>query len=91
MNRIGVITICVFALLVVLNGIVRGSSGILDYFRVQETRDTMAKTVENLEKENESLTEEITKLKTSKSYARKILREKYHTTEENEHIVFFAE
>ena len=44
-----------------------------------------------IEAENARLQEEITKIKVSKSYARKVLREKYHTTDENEHIVFFAD
>lgn len=91
MNRLGVIFISVFALLIVLNGIVRGSSGVMDYFKLIQSRDAMARAVNDLELENEALSDEITKLKTSKSYARKVLREKYHVTDENEHIVFFAE
>lgn len=89
--RFAVLTICSLTFLTLANGIVRGSSGLLNYFQLTKARDTMAKTVSDLEQENARLEEEIGKIKVSKSYARKVLREKYHTTEENEHIVFFAE
>lgn len=89
--RLGVLIICLGALLVLSNGIIRGSAGLLDYLQLAKARDTMAHTVGALETENRSLEEEIGKIKVSKTYARKVLREKYHTTEENEHIVFFAE
>jgi cell division protein FtsB len=77
---------------VILNlGILRGESSIENYFELNESKKILLKTVENLEKENEVLNEEIMKLKESPSYARKVLRDKYHVTEPDEDIMFFVE
>lgn len=77
---------------VVLNiGIMRGDNSIRDYFELRKSREVMQKTIGDLEKENQDLDQEITRLKKSKNYARKVLRDKYHLTDPDENIVFFAD
>lgn len=77
---------------VVLNiGLVRGESSLKDYFELRKSQETLSKTVNTLTQENLALDEEILRLKKSKSYAKKILRDKYHVTEPDENIIFFAD
>jgi cell division protein FtsB len=77
--------------LVLVLGMVRGDQTLLNYFRLLESRDVLAETVESLEKENEALRYEMKKIRHSPNYARRVLREKYHVTEPNEKIIFFAD
>lgn len=72
-------------------GIMRGESSVRNYFDMQKSREVLSATVGSLEKENAELSEEIQRLKQSPSYAKKVLRDKYHVTDEDEDIVFFAE
>ena len=72
-------------------GMVRGESTLKDYFELSKSREILKNTVENLKSENSDLSEEIVKLKKSPSYAKKVLRDKYHVTEPNENIIFFTE
>ena len=44
-----------------------------------------------LETENANLAAEIERIKESKSYARKVLRDKYHVTDDDEKIVYYAD
>jgi cell division protein FtsB len=77
---------------VVLNlGMMRGDLSVETYFDLKKSRDILKETVEGLEAENESLSYEIMRLRKSPSYAKKVLRDRYHLTEPNEDIVFFAE
>ena len=79
------------AALAVLNiGIVRGDSSVRQFVDLQESRDVLAKSVQGLEDENERIEGEIGKLKESPDYARKVLKDKYHVTTDNEKIIFFA-
>lgn len=72
-------------------GIMRGQSSISLYFELRKSRDTLRETVEGLRRENVALEDEITRLRNSKSYARKTLRDKYHLTDPDENIIFFAD
>jgi cell division protein FtsB len=47
--------------------------------------------VDKLKTDNQELSEEIRKIKSSPAYARKVLRDKYHVTDANEKIIFFAD
>jgi cell division protein FtsB len=47
--------------------------------------------VDKLKADNQELSEEIRKIKSSPAYARKVLRDKYHVTDANEKIIFFAD
>ncbi len=78
-------------LAVVTLGLFRGSSSISGYFELRRSREVLSQTVGNLRKENQDLADEIMRLKSSPSYAKKVLRDKYHVTEPDEDIVFFAE
>ena len=77
---------------IVLNlGVFRGETSISKFFQLQKSQQILDKTVTNLESENRELADEIMRLKKSKSYARKVLRDKYHVTDSDENIVFFPE
>ena len=77
--------------LVIGVGMVRGESSFKGYFDLQKSRDVLKKTVEGLKAENAALGDEIMRIKKSPTYARKVLRDKYHVTDEDEDIVFFPE
>ncbi len=86
------VTLFFVAAMVILNiGLVRGSSSIAGYFDLKQSRDALALTVDRIVAENKGLREEIDRIVSSPVYARKVLRDKYHVTEENEDIVFFAD
>lgn len=72
-------------------GMLRGESSVDGYFELKDSRQVLNETVERLRKENAALSEEIMRIKESPSYARKVLRDKYHVTDPDEDIVFFAE
>ena len=76
---------------VVCLGIVRGESTFSSYFELKQSRAVLSQRVTDLKKENAGLQREITRIKESPSYAKKVLRDKYHVTEPGENIIFFAE
>jgi len=84
-------SLMVLASLVVLIGMVRGEHSIAGYFSLKDSRDVLSDAVSKLHSENARISGEILKLKKSKSYAKKVLRDKYHITEEGEKIIFFAD
>ena len=76
---------------VLLAGTFRGRQTITTYVDLLRTRETLRETVNNLEEQNKQLEFEIHKIKSSPMYAKKVLRDKYHVTEENETIIFFGD
>lgn len=72
-------------------GIIRGESSIRTYFELKKSRKVLAETVQALKSQNSNIALEIDKIKTSPEYARKVLRDKYHVTDENEKIIFFPD
>lgn len=62
-----------------------------DLFALQDSQKLLAKAVENLDRENDNLAEEIEKIKRSREYSLKVLKDKYHLTEEGESIIFVPE
>ncbi len=81
----------VFGVAVLVTGMLRGDSSIANYWELRTSRDVLQKTINNLQKQNDDLQLEITKIKQSSEYAKKVLRDKYHVTEPGESIVFFAD
>lgn len=77
--------------MVLLFGTIRGESSIRTYLDLKQSRDILDDTVSQLQRENADLSKEINKIKKSPTYAKKILRDKYHVTEPNEQIIFFGE
>lgn len=77
--------------MVLLFGTIRGESSIRTYLDLKQSRDILDDTVSQLQRENSDLSREINKIKKSPTYAKKILRDKYHVTEPNEQIIFFGE
>lgn len=78
-----------FVFFVCLNSAIRGPSSFKQYWTLQERKETMVSAVERLEIKNKILEETIQKLKKSQSYAKKVLKDKFHTTEEGERLVYF--
>ena len=79
------------AAFVLLMGLLRGERGIESYFSLRKSRDRLVDTVNKLQKETDDLEEEIHKIKSSKRYAKKVFKDKYHATETGESIIFFAD
>ena len=81
----------VYATLVISVGVFRGETSIGRYFSLIKSRAVLEEAVSGLRTENSRLSEEISRIKQSKEYARKVLREKYHVTDEDEKIVYYAD
>lgn len=81
----------VFSIVVLNIGIMRGESSLERYLELRKSRNILDEAVNNLDKDTSDLKQEIQKLRNSPTYAKKVLRDKYHVTEENEDIIFFAE
>lgn len=79
------------ATVVLMVGVVRGRSSIGAYFKLKESARKLEAAVAALEAENREMQMEIERIKSSKSYARKVLRDKYHVTDSDEKIIFFTE
>lgn len=62
-----------------------------NYLKLLKSKEILADTIEKLEVKNKDLEDEIERITNSKSYALKVLRERYHLTEENEKIIFFTD
>jgi cell division protein FtsB len=80
-----------FASVVIVIGVLRGDTSIARYFSLSKSKYILEETVAALKAENEHLANEIHMIKESKAYARKILREKYHVTEDGEKIIYYAD
>jgi cell division protein FtsB len=72
-------------------GMFKGQSSIDLYLSLKDSEVILTKTVESLKTENAKLSQEIFKVKNSPEYARKVLRDKYHVTDSDEKIVYFAD
>jgi cell division protein FtsB len=77
-----------FGIIVIGVGVFRGENSIVTYFELRDSQKVLEETVLNLGKETADLELEITKLRKSPDYALKVLRDKYHVTEENEKMIF---
>lgn len=80
-----------FATVVIAVGVFRGETSVGKFFSLSKSKVILEETVVGLKAENEHLAGEIIQIKESKAYARKVLREKYHVTDENEKIIYYAD
>lgn len=76
---------------ILLVGIVRGSIDTLRYFDLKKSFNELKQATHNLRKENQEIELEVHKIKTSPQYAKKILKDRFHMTEDNENIVFLED
>lgn len=81
----------IFGIVVLGVGIVRGHSSLRHKYRLERSAAVLRQQLDQLAAENKALSDEISKIKNSRSYARKVLRDRYHLTEHGENIVFFAD
>ena len=72
-------------------GMSRGETSIGGFFELRKSQEVLEQTITSLEKQNQDLALEIARIQGSNDYARKVLRDKYHITDADENIVFFAE
>ncbi len=72
-------------------GMTQGQHSFRDYFELQESRQVLVQTVNALKSDIEGLETEIVRIKSSKSYALKVLRDKYHVLKEGEEIIFITD
>ena len=83
--------IVLMSISVLLVGIFRGENPYKRYWELIDSKIILQDAVEDLSTDVDHLTLEIKRIEKSPSYARRVFRDKYHITEENESIVFFAD
>lgn len=76
---------------VLMWGSLRGENSLEKYLELSSSLDILEDTVQGLKGDIDSLNKEINRIEKSPVYAKKVLRDKYHVTEENEVIIFFAD
>ena len=86
----------VYALLVVyifvlVNGLIQGKHTITNFFALKDTVKFLEERVDGLKSHNATILTEIEKIEKSKSYAKKVLKERYHVLDEGEKIIFFED
>ena len=81
----------IFGIVVLGVGIMRGHSSLTHKYRLERSAAVLRQQLDQLQAENKTLADEINKIKNSPSYARKVLRDRYHLTENDENILFFAD
>ena len=80
-----------FGLVVLSVGMLRGKTPVNAFFQLRESRDVLVASNSDLANENHKLKDEIRKIEQSASYAKRLLKDKYHIIEPGEKIVFFAD
>ena len=87
----GLRILLLFGVIVLLVGIWRGESSITHSYHLQRSAEILRQHIAQLTAGNKRLADEINKLRNSKSYAQKVLRDRYHLVDDDENIVFFAD
>jgi cell division protein FtsB len=81
----------IWATVVFTVGMFRGQTSVSKYLALKDSEIVLKKVVATIENDNAVLSKEIHKLKESRDYARKVLRDRYHVTESDEKIIYFAD
>ncbi|NRA65176.1 MAG: hypothetical protein HRU19_11880 [Pseudobacteriovorax sp.] len=84
------ITIWLVSLLFVW-GAFKSPSNASQYFRLKDRLEVLEATVSSIEGDIAGIEDELHKIKSNPRYARKVLKDKFHITEDSEYIVFFAD
>ncbi|MFK7826036.1 MAG: septum formation initiator family protein [Oligoflexales bacterium] len=79
------------AILILAIASFRGKTSLLDYFDLKESSLVLKDALNDIELDIYNLRLEIKRIRESPSYAQKVLRDKYHITEDGESIIFFAD
>jgi cell division protein FtsB len=77
-----------FAGLVFLLGITRGNNNALVYYQLRDKKLSLQSRILEITKSNTTTTLEIARIKEFPEYARRNLKDKYHSTEKGEKLVF---
>ena len=72
-------------------GSIRGENSFGTWFELKNSLNILQNTVRSLKQQNERLRTEIYKIRSSSAYAQKVLKDKYHLTDEKEEIIFLAD
>ena len=65
--------------------------GLFHYLNLQKSKAILSITIEELKAEIKAMEKEIDRIESSKSYALRILKDKYHLTTKDEEVLFFAD
>lgn len=87
----GLRVLLLFGVIVLLVGVWRGENSITHSYHLQRSAEILRQHIAQLTAGNKRLADEINKLHNSKSYAQKVLRDRYHLVDDDENIVFFAD
>lgn len=79
------------ASLLFLLGIFRGPNPIAPFLELTKSHDVLKRSIEITKAKADRISSEIKRIEENPEYARKVLKDKYHITDENESIVFFAD
>lgn len=79
------------AIFVLLISGFKGKSSVMDYFELLESRKSLQNSLESMKYEIRNLETEIERIRESPDYARRVLRDQFHVTEEHENIIFFSD
>ena len=83
--------ILLLTLLTLFLGGIRGGQYFYNYLSLRDSHNILKVTTFRIEAVIKNLENEIEKIQSSSSYARKILRDKFQVTDKNENILFFAD
>ena len=86
-----VLFVCVVTIALLVVDVFRGEQPLMNYFALRHSAEILQDTNKKLLTEITDLRDEIRKIRGSRDYAQKVLRDKYHLLEANEKIVFFAD
>ena len=90
-SKLWIFIILGFGAVVIFLGMFRGETSIVKYYELKKSQRVLEDAISEIETESSELQLEIKKIRKSSSYARKVLREKYHVLDEGERIVFYGE
>ena len=89
-DRVFPVAVFLFCVLLVVSTL-RGRSSYSVYSTLQQSKDKLEGSVQELRQEAADLKREIGSIAHSKAYARRVYKDKYHVVDSKESIVFFAE
>lgn len=77
-----------FAGFVFLLGITRGNNNALVYYQLKSKKHDLENRISEISQNNETISLDIQRIKEFPQYARRLLKDKFHLTEEGEKLVF---
>jgi len=85
------VSLSLLASVVLLNGIFRTHTSVYGYKRLLHNKKIMLDSLEGKRAKNKSLENKIHRLMSSRVYARKLLRDRYHFREDGEDMMYISD